>query len=540
MDSGSLSDTQRTMVLPLLQEKNIIGKPSILVSSKGIVNGLSNIPNDGADFGPDTTLGATAPGQYGSPYTTTLGIAEVSAYASTLAQSEDEVVLIKCTGGVFNFNQNPTFSPVSGINGSYGGGSGFIPIYPNVAIDFNGAVLNVNYVSTATNLFQLLAGTSGFYYGYLKNATINFLQQQQSGYVAIAIGTGLLKTQIDNIVINGIVNGTAYIDYAFEMGSNCVVENTNASALNFLKLTSGTGRIFRNIASYGIGQGNGGSFIDLTYLDGDTDSLFLETSRIQNCTNFINGTPPSNSYGIRQFVFTNNILDAISSIVGINSVNIKDVFFVGNYMGINTNLLQVSGSSTSTSVANNIYFLSNQIQGIAQSLINFVYSTISNTQLIGNTIEYAGATQPSNIFYVQSNATLSNFVMRQNYINLSAITATGTVVPYPDIEIGENNWVLPSNLTLHSSQTSGTTAGTISQLVASSKTFNKKLIIVFAGYENDTTTDQTVDFVLPFSSSAIITGNSTGLTISATTSGITITAPDSTTTYSGIVIVEGY
>ena len=80
MDSGSLSDTQRTMVLPLLQEKNIIGKPSILVSSKGIVNGLSNIPNDGADFGPDTTLGATAPGQYGGTYTQSTGIQEAVNY----------------------------------------------------------------------------------------------------------------------------------------------------------------------------------------------------------------------------------------------------------------------------------------------------------------------------------------------------------------------------------------------------------------------------------------------------------------------------
>ena len=81
MDEGSLSDTQRTMVLPLLQETNIRGKPYVTVSSKGIVNGLSRYPNDGADFGPDTTLGATAPGQYGSPYTETTGIQEAYSYA---------------------------------------------------------------------------------------------------------------------------------------------------------------------------------------------------------------------------------------------------------------------------------------------------------------------------------------------------------------------------------------------------------------------------------------------------------------------------
>ena len=61
------------------------GKPYILVSSKGIVNGLSNIPNDGADFGPDTTLGATAPGQYGSPYTETMGGQESVNYALSIS-----------------------------------------------------------------------------------------------------------------------------------------------------------------------------------------------------------------------------------------------------------------------------------------------------------------------------------------------------------------------------------------------------------------------------------------------------------------------
>ena len=83
MDEGSLSDTQRTMVLPLLQETNIRGKPYVTVSSKGIVNGLSRYPNDGADFGPDTTLGATSPTQTGNPYTQTGGIQEAINYANS-------------------------------------------------------------------------------------------------------------------------------------------------------------------------------------------------------------------------------------------------------------------------------------------------------------------------------------------------------------------------------------------------------------------------------------------------------------------------
>ena len=91
MSYGELSNTQETMVLPMLQMKNIRGKPYIIVSSKGMTNGLSNIPNDGADFGPDTTKGATAPGQYGGTYTETSGIQEAWTYAAT--QGNQTIVL---------------------------------------------------------------------------------------------------------------------------------------------------------------------------------------------------------------------------------------------------------------------------------------------------------------------------------------------------------------------------------------------------------------------------------------------------------------
>ena len=59
-----------------------INDGNVNVTSKGIVNGLSVLPNDGkGGFGPDTTEGATAPGQYGSPYTETTGWAEAVAEA---------------------------------------------------------------------------------------------------------------------------------------------------------------------------------------------------------------------------------------------------------------------------------------------------------------------------------------------------------------------------------------------------------------------------------------------------------------------------
>ena len=60
--------------------KSINGKPYITVSSKGRSNRLSNKINDGADFGPDTTLGATSPNQTGAPYSQSGGQQEAWDY----------------------------------------------------------------------------------------------------------------------------------------------------------------------------------------------------------------------------------------------------------------------------------------------------------------------------------------------------------------------------------------------------------------------------------------------------------------------------
>ena len=101
---------------------------------------------------------------------------------------------------------------------------------------------------------------------------------------------------------------------------------------------------------------------------------------------------------------------------------------------------------------------------------------------------------------------------------------------------------IPANTTnpQTSTSTSGTTAGKVGQVQTNYETLYKKIVFTFNSYENDTTTNQVIDFINSFSTIASIASNTTGLTVAATTSAITITAPDATTTYTGIVIVEGY
>lgn len=125
--------------------------------------------------------------------------------------------------------------------------------------------------------------------------------------------------------------------------------------------------------------------------------------------------------------------------------------------------------------------------------------------------------------------------------------------PNPRLPVVQNNgtgyYVTVKHIESQPASVDGTTAGTVQPYIVEYGTNYKKIIFQFNGYENDSTTNQTIDFPsnsaphsnsLNFSTAAGVSLNTTGLTISVSTSGITITAPDSTTTYSGIVIIEGY
>ena len=83
----------------------------------------------------------------------------------------------------------------------------------------------------------------------------------------------------------------------------------------------------------------------------------------------------------------------------------------------------------------------------------------------------------------------------------------------------------------------GTTAGTITPYQVQAGTI-KKIEMVVSGYENDTTTAQTITYATPFVNIPVIQNN-TGLSLTTTATILTITAPDATTLYSGMIIIEG-
>ena len=86
----------------------------------------------------------------------------------------------------------------------------------------------------------------------------------------------------------------------------------------------------------------------------------------------------------------------------------------------------------------------------------------------------------------------------------------------------------------------GTTAGTVSYVQPFAGSGYKKVLLWFDGYENDTTTAQTITYPTAFATAAGVTGNTSGLTLSTSLTTLTITAPDATTTYTGFAEAEGW
>ena len=210
MSYGELSNTQETMVLPMLQMKNIRGKPYITVSAKGMINGLSNIPNDGADFGPDTTKGATAPGQYGSPYTETAAIMEAWNYAvsSNIETIELSSGTYTVTSQILTYNYSQ--SNVQSLN------------YNVLSLHGNNAVIKLNLSSVLSDNPALFYFQPSNNYSKVEIEGITFDFSIQSTSVTIGLfGTRLTTGAVVDIHNNFILGSTS-------VGSNGLIYDASA------------------------------------------------------------------------------------------------------------------------------------------------------------------------------------------------------------------------------------------------------------------------------------------------------------------------
>jgi hypothetical protein len=466
-------------------QKNVRGKPWITVSAKGISNGLSDIPNDGADFGPDT------------PGTQTTGIQEAINYAIKKAYETgdyngdglnlDTIVLL---GGKLYIYQPFTIS--SAWTGQRIGNlkiTGQSSMSPYIYIDIPaGTSSNINYAITLD--------PSSF-----KDTNLEIDNIQPSSPTGNFNYTGFLNADFSSTVPNGMVFQSYNWDNsnAGFIGLNLLgfqqvhlFNFENYGAINYIS----SGKIF----TYGGYASSGAIFVS-----GDTSHIF--------------------DYG--------GILTANGNIKFLYIGNAGSHFTDDNfYMGAGNNIGEYGQSQTFT----------------IDTLIIENFTPMNNYTSL---YSFSPSNTYSGLYFASSSGTITinNLIMKHGIYpdflttNSNFITTAGASYKINHIEIEDiipnssgYTWVnLPTQLT-----TNGTTAGTVFMDMVFNKRNYQKYVIQFTGYENDTTTAQSINYPIPFNHTAVITGNNTGLTISTTTSGITITSPNSTTTYSGIVIVEGY
>ena len=497
MDSGSISDTQRTMVLPLLQETNIRGKPYITVSAKGIVNGTSRYPNDGADFGPDTTLGATALGQYGSPYTLTTGIQEAVTYSITTAFHSPAAfgayyvpMDVVIAPGTYNVNENIVLpsadQPYQFVLKSADGffGQQGILFGPNVTRGFDFSNMKSGNVLIQGFAFQQSDYTSTTFSGtylYLNPSTpANSLQIHNCGFyaystnplISISNYSTVLLTDISLEPATGSTIGTA-LSFGDNITSIYITTKVTINPANPTSLVtftnSGTIESFHwiNYGDDGVGFGILGSSINRIIID----------NRIQNTSGIVVVFNTSDVFTCNMFKLTGGY---------------------GNFIFDFNNV--PTGSYIDTLV----------LEDVSLSIGSDFTNLLSNTAIVNNIVLHNISNRTSYTF-TQSQPAGSKFGLSGN--------------------------IYPSSLT------DAPTSGSFTAYYLDSSQYHKKIMLIFNAYENDTATDQTAN-IITNANNMVVVSNNTGLTVSPGFSGstmyITVTSPDSTTTYSGIVIIEGY
>ena len=143
--------------------------------------------------------------------------------------------------------------------------------------------------------------------------------------------------------------------------------------------------------------------------------------------------------------------------------------------------------------------------------------TLAENQTVSGTLAVTGAVTLSDTLAVTGTATLSSTLAVTD-----AVTAGGV---NPNVAV---------------QSLAGETAGTVYYVQPFAGSGYKKVLVWFDGYENDSTANQTITFPTAFASVANVTSNTSGLTLTTSDTELTITAPDATTVYNGVAVVEGW
>jgi len=463
---------------------NLISNPApplpsvgpITVSAKGISNGSSDFLNDGADFGPDTMLGAISKDQYGPPYTQTAGIQEAMDWAFS------HYILYTLPDHPFTYSAMPEIKLIEGqynINADI-----YLPLNDAQSIipgfSLVGEGYGIQYIST---------------YIYLNGHNMYF---GENGY-----------TQFGGFKIQGI---------NFQSRTTTDTSNQSNSLIFYGNYGQTPQYILRDISLWGIN-------LDMSNVTNaaqlNMDNVFL----IFGAQLFLGGFYQLSA---TQLTCKNGLY--INGVNQIGAVNMAEgVIIQSGNPSLSFNVWEIDNNG------NAAYGIQNATASGTTSTLNIDIGTlvINNTENFFSTVSGSGTLNiKMHVKHLIFLTAVNNFTVPSG-INIQEFTID-EITNNTSSDISTAN--LPILLTV-----SGPTAGTVTLRFVEYASSHKKLIISFNGYENDTTTDQTINYPMPFDLAEALTGNNSGLALSTyNTAFITIAAPDDTSTHIGIMIIEGF
>ncbi len=464
--------------------------------------------------------------------------------------------------------------------------SGFLVTYFSVNGDYQGtfAASSIGYFSGQETAFGSANVMYGPYAGHLVTTDTysydNTLLGANAGYSLVNTGgTGTIPTDNTAVGMAALYSATRsswstavgsmalqnYTSGSITTGGQTFTGNDAFGAVTLNGLTTGVGWVGLGwSAGESLSTGNRGVIIgqqagrslttgsDLTVIGFFADALPATTTGALNIANFVFGTGltttgttvatgkvslgvlPANITGTWHVAASNTATGMVLSDGTLGAAG--NSWFTWNSQtgtdnvtaftfkpGTAPSYSQVAGSTyslmglsaytwTGTATTTTVTALNGMQLNIAASTIAF---SSANTVTTASTLYIAGAPAAG------TNATITN-----PYALLIGGGAFGTYGPI-------NSFIAQTTL-------SGTTAGTVVWSQPFQGGSMKRVLLYFNGYENDTSTAQTIVFSTAFSFSPMVTNSVTGLTVTATTTTLTIVAPNNTQLYSGWIIVEGY
>lgn len=206
------------------------------------------------------------------------------------------------------------------------------------------------------------------------------------------------------------------------------------------------------------------------------------------------------------------------------------------------------GQSNTTNNAGAIQFTYQGGSGSASNYLTFgIYGTNGVLNVFGSSVGIGTAgTAPTAKLQILSTTEQLRLQYDATHYQSITVASTGSTTysltgTTPTFTFSQAvNFSATINSNIAQTTLNGTTAGTIIWSQPSQGSSSKEFVGYANGYENNSAVNQTITFTTAFTNTPVIIANSTGLTLTVSTTTLTITAPNSTTTFTGNIIIGGY